>query len=171
MNKDLNKETNIIFTTVTVPSLYLPHEGPKIFLAGSIDSGNEIDWRQETADYIKESWFKDKQNTESITIYNPKKGKEWAVDLENEQATWDISMLNIADYIILHLTGDSVSPVSLLELGLYARDKKLFLSINDDYLRKNIALLYYSCYGYNTIYSSIKESVDAIKNNWNRGDS
>lgn len=171
MSKEWNNENHIKFTVASVPSLYIPENGPKIFLAGSMDNDNEENWRKETIDYINKSWFEDRTNTESITIYNPKRNEGWSVDLENEQATWNISMLNIADYIILYLTGDSVSPVSLLELGLHARDKKLFLAINDDYLRKNIAKFYYSCYGYNRIYSSIQEMVDVIKNNWNKGDS
>lgn len=166
MSEDWNNELKIDFTVVTVPSLFLPTEGVKIFLAGSIDCDNDEHWREEIIEYIRTDWFEEKDNTESITIYSPRREEEWSFDMENEQAAWDISMMDAADYIILHLTGESVSPVSLLELGVFINSPKLFFSINDDYVRKNIALLYFSCYGYNRISKSPQESVVHIKNNY-----
>lgn len=168
MTESWNNELKTDFTVVTIPSLYLPTTGPKIFLAGSIDCDNDEHWRKEVTDYIKTVWFENINNKHSITIYSPRRDEEWTPDLEIEQATWDISMMNIADYIILHLTGDSVAPVSLLELGLFSASSKLFLSIDDTYVRKNIAELHYSCYGYNRISKNLQETVSLIQNDWNK---
>ncbi len=166
MSENWNNELKIDFTVVNVPSLYLPIDGPRIFLAGSIDGDNDNHWRKETISYIKKIWFENIDNKNSITIYNPLRDEEWSFDMEAEQAAWDISMLNISDYIIMNLMGDSVSPVSLLELGLFSSSSKLFLSIEDTYVRKNIAELYYSCYGYNRIYKNLQETVNFIQHDW-----
>ena len=145
MADDWSNELKIDFTVVSVPSLYLPPSGAKIFLAGSIDCDNDEHWRKQITEHIKTEWFEQTENNESITIYSPRREDGWSFDLENEQAAWDISMMNNADYIILHLTGESLSPVSLLELGTFSSNPKLYFSVNDDYVRKNIAELYFSC--------------------------
>ena len=166
MTENWNNELKIDFTVVNVPSLYLPTNGPRIFLAGSIDNNNNDHWRKEIISYIKEMWFGNIDNKSSITIYSPLRDEEWSLDMETEQATWDISMLNVSDYIIMNLTGDSVSPVSLLELRPTSPSSRVFRSSEDTYVRKNIAELYYSCYGYNRISKNPQETVSLIQKDW-----
>lgn len=166
MITDWNNEIKTDFTVVTVPSLYIPPSGPKIFLAGSIDNAI-IHWRELIIEYIRSSWFDEKEINDNITIYSPRREDVWTTDMENEQAAWDIAMMNTADYIILHLTGNTISPVSLMELGIFMTTPKLYFSVNDDYIRKNIAELYFSCYGYNKKSKSLQDSIDRIKNDWN----
>jgi len=167
MNEAWNNEVKVNFTTVTVPILYTPNNGVKIFLAGSIDPDNDNHWRNLIQKYIKGYWFDAEDNNDSITIYSPRRDEDWSDDFETEQATWDVAMMKSADYIIMHLTGESVSPVSLLELGLFLSNDKMFVTIDDDYVRKHIADLHVSCYGYNTISKSLYHTVERIKNNWN----
>ena len=114
MSSDWNNEVNLQFTVVAVPSLYVPVSGPKIFLAGSMDNTPDRDWREEITDYIRDWWFEAEFNTDHITIYSPRRADNiWKPEMEVEQAAWDMSMLSMADSIILHLTGDTISPVSL----------------------------------------------------------
>ena len=130
-----DNELNIQFTVVTVPSLYMPPSGPKIFLAGSIDKDYPNTpyinhWRKEAIEYIKRGWFNLEDNKDNITLYSPRREDDkWSIDMENEQATWDMSTLSMVDYIILNFTGDTLSPVSLLELGIFINDPRLYLSV------------------------------------------
>ena len=156
-----NNSKQLLFTVVTPPSLFFPISGVKIFLAGSIELG-ENGWRNKAVDHISRTWFEHEQNNESITVYDPQRNEDWSDDLENEQMTWDTSMISMADYIVLHLTGSSVSPISLLEVGLFIDSPKLFLSIDDSYVRSNIVKLYYSRFAQKNIYSSWVDSIDYI---------
>ena len=167
MSSEWNNELNLQFTIVAVPSLYVPVSGPKIFLAGSIDRTKGRNWREEITDYIQESWFESEFNTDHITIYSPRRADDkWKPDMEVEQAAWDMSMLSMADYIILHLTGDTVSPVSLLELGIFMKSPKLYVSVDSSYKRKRIVELYTANYCDNKIDGSLVDSVSEIKNHW-----
>lgn len=167
MTDDWDNEVNLQFTVVAVPSLYVPVSGPKIFLAGSIDHKKGKNWREEISDYIQESWFDSEDNTDHITIYSPRRADDvWKPDMEVEQAAWDMSMLDMSDYIILHLTGDTVSPVSLLELGIYMKSPNLYLSVDSSYTRKHIVELYVANYGKNKICKSLVDSVSIIRNHW-----
>jgi hypothetical protein len=169
MSEDWNNEKNIIFTAVTVPSLYIPTSGIKIFLAGSIDQPEQNNWRDQAINHIEHSWFNSPENNSSITVYSPRRAEEWSFELENEQAAWDTSMLAMVDYVVLHLTGETISPVSLLELGIFLTHPKLHLSIDDSYTRKHVVELYYTYYGCNEVYSSWINSISAISEKTTKG--
>ena len=78
MNLGWNNELNLQFTVVSVPSLYVPVSGPKVFLAGSIDHTSDKNWREEIIDYINDSWFGSEFNKDHITIYSPRRADdEW----------------------------------------------------------------------------------------------
>ena len=88
----------------------------KIFLAGTIDDGHSNDWQGEllaaTKDLQKE-----------VEFYNPRRydfpehpKKEDVV----KQIRWEQEHLDKADFILMVLLEGSKSPISLLELGLYA---------------------------------------------------
>lgn len=163
MADDWNNEIDTKLTTITPPSLFIPNSGPKIFLAGSIDGGQASNWRGNVTSYMETSWVE-----VDITLYNPRRVDEFLPEMENETAVWSMSMLNMADYILLHLTGDGASPISMLELGIFIKDPKLFLSIDDDYSRKEVVEYHYNNFGIQKIYNSPNECVDAIKSHWYR---
>ncbi len=159
MNKENEIKVNTMLTVVTPPSLYFPSRGPKIFLAGSVGNGNAPDWQSRIIDYMQTNWTE-----KNVTVYNPRRPSgEFLPENEVEQATWTISMLNAADYIILHLTGDTGSPISTFELGLFVADERLHLSIDDSYSRKEIIEIHYDFFGIGQIYDSPENSIDAIK--------
>ncbi len=160
-----NNEINSKLTIVTPPSLFVPRSGIKIFLGGSIDLGNAPDWNKNVIKFIEKFW------TEiNITLYNPRRPGEFNPDDEVEQAAWSISMLNIADYILLYLTGDGASPISTLELGMFIKDPRLFLSINEEYSRKEIIEYHYNCFGIGQIYETPNDCITAMKSDWFRKD-
>lgn len=161
MNRPWNNEINTNLTNVTPPSLFVPRSGVKIFLGGSIDLGNAPDWQNSVSKYIEKSW-----GVGDITIYNPRRLNEFTPDLETEQAAWSICMINISDYILMHLAGDGASPISTLELGMFITDPRLYLSISDEYSRKEIIEYHYNCFGIGQIYNTTNQCIDAMKHDW-----
>jgi hypothetical protein len=106
----------------------------KVFLAGTIEMGNSDDWQSKITDLLSEY---------PITILNPRRvdwDSSWSQEFENpqfyQQVTWELNALDRADVIILNLLPDSKSPISLLELGLYASSGKLLVCCPDGFWRK-----------------------------------
>ena len=103
------------------PKVFYNYEnlGKKVFLAGTIENGESVDWQEEIAKY---------GSSIGLTMFNPRR-KNWDKsdtkhDL-HEQINWELNHMEKADIIIMNILGDSKSPISLLELGLYARYNKL----------------------------------------------
>lgn len=102
----------------------------KVFLAGTIDMGNSIDWQKELNDYFAlrgGKWL----------LYNPRQ-KKWDATIPGEmdyQVNWELSHLEQSDYIIMNILGNSKSPISLLEMGLFARSGKMAVVCPKEYYR------------------------------------
>lgn len=100
-----------------------------IFLAGTIDNGDSINWQKKLIDKFK--------NT-NIKIYNPRR-EHWNKDATKKdleyQIKWEQEHLDNADLIVMVLSDNSKSPISLLELGLYATSKKLLVFCTDKFYR------------------------------------
>ena len=108
-------------------------EHPAIFLAGSVETGKTIKWQ----DYVAE-----KLQNFDVAILDPRResGKfNWNASIKNkkfkEQLTWEFNALSKSNYIILNFSAESKSPVSLLELGLFARYHKIFCCCAPKYWR------------------------------------
>ena len=121
----------------------LPENIKSVFLAGTIDNGNSFNWQD---DIITELINSDK----SCEIYNPRR-KHWnpnpsKEEIEN-QIKWEQDHLDKADIIAMVLLDDSKSPISLLEIGLYAKSKKLIIFCTPNFYRwDNVRL---TCEKYN----------------------
>ena len=97
---------------------------PAIFLAGSIEMGQAIEWQDYVAQELKDY---------PITLLNPRRehwGFKWSKTVNDrkfkEQVAWEFNALSKSDYIILFFDPKSKSPISLLELGLFANNHKIF---------------------------------------------
>jgi hypothetical protein len=106
----------------------------KIFLAGTIEMGNSEDWQTKVTEALSDRPY---------TILNPRREEwdsSWEQKIENpqfyQQVNWELDALNKADIIILYLLPDSKSPISLLELGLYASSGKLLVCCPEGFWRK-----------------------------------
>jgi len=106
-----------------------------IFLAGSIEMGKAENWQMKV-----EAYFKDKSD---YTILNPRRDdwdSSWTQEFENpqfyQQVNWELTGLERADSIIMYLCAGTQSPISLLELGLYANSGKLLVCCPKDFWRK-----------------------------------
>jgi hypothetical protein len=106
----------------------------KIFLGGSIDMGNAVDWQARVTEAL---------SGKNVILLNPRRddwNKNWK-PLSNDpnfrqQVEWELSALEAANIIIMYFAPGSQSPVSLLELGLYARTGKLMVVCPEGYWRK-----------------------------------
>lgn len=95
-----------------------PLQQPSIFLAGSIEQGTAEDWQTKT-----EKAFKD----EDCTILNPRREEwdsSWVQSINNpqfnEQVTWELDAQERANFILMYFDPKTKSPITLLELGLFA---------------------------------------------------
>ena len=98
-----------------------------IFLAGTIDCGNSEDWQTKVAESFIDY---------DVILYSPRK-ENWN-DIDDDiytQINWELDHLEFCDLIIMNLLPDSKSPISLLELGLFAKSDKLVVCCPKEFYR------------------------------------
>ena len=105
-----------------------------IFLAGSIEMGKAEDWQKELGNCLMER---------NYNIFNPRRDdwdSSWSQTYEDpqfsQQVKWELNALDKSDWIIMYLDPLTKSPISLLELGLFANSKKLIVICPDGFWRK-----------------------------------
>ncbi|TBU30587.1 hypothetical protein BD311DRAFT_754601 [Dichomitus squalens] len=111
---------------------------PSVFLAGTITG---TDWR---ADVIRRLEHLLNTNRNPITLLNPLRedwDSSWVERKTDkrfcEQVAWELDAQKLADMIAIYLHPGTPSPISLLELGLSARDKgKVVVCCPDGFPRK-----------------------------------
>jgi hypothetical protein len=112
-----------------------------VFLAGTIDNGDSSNWQEELIEKCQDL---------NITFFNPRR-KDWLGEPSKEeleyQIKWEQEHLDSADTIIMCLLDNSKSPISLLELGLYAQSGKLLVFCNKTFYRYDNVRL--TCQKYN----------------------
>ena len=109
------------------------------------------------------------ENINDMDIYNPRRASwdnSWVHGFENpqfyQQVNWELNALEKADFIILNLLPNSKSPISLLELGLFAKSGKLLVCCPKEFYRSgNIQIV---CDKYNIpLFTDIDELLNTIK--------
>jgi hypothetical protein len=114
-------------------SLQLDCPKKRIFLAGSIEMGNAVNWQAIVANALKEI---------DVLVFNPRR-KEWdatwpqSIDFApfREQVEWELDALERADFILFYFAPETKAPITLLELGLHAH-RKIIVCCPDGYWRK-----------------------------------
>ena len=119
---------------VIYPPNPIPLVGKSIFLAGSIEQNAAINWQQEIIRNIDHSY---------INILNPRRrewNSSWKEEINNpnfnEQVNWELQGLERADLIVLYFDPRTKSPISLLELGLFANSRKIIVCCPNGYWKK-----------------------------------
>src|SRR5215212_3847694 len=108
--------------------------GFSVFLAGSIELENTGNWQ---------TFSEDKLSGTDILILNPRR-KNWDPSwLQSqtdpkfrEQVEWKLSELEQANIIAMYFEPGTKSPVSLLELGLFAHTGRMIVCCPDGFWRK-----------------------------------
>jgi hypothetical protein len=133
--------------------------GKRIFLAGTIEMGNSEDWQSQVEEALINTRY---------TLLNPRRDEwdsSWEQKIENpqfyQQVNWELDALDKSDIIIMNLLPDSKSPISLLELGLYANSGKLLVCCPDGFWRKgNVEVV---CERYDIpLYDNLEELLNTI---------
>ncbi|KAF2755655.1 hypothetical protein EJ05DRAFT_109893 [Pseudovirgaria hyperparasitica] len=125
----------------------------KIFLAGTIDMGSAPDWQGYLTDQIfkkhpnrmihiltprTEFWVNkvdEKQRAdETKEEFDLRQKKKAAFDLQS-QVDWELDALEKVDLIVMNLHDKSKSPISLLELGIFAESKKILVRCSKEFYR------------------------------------
>lgn len=97
----------------------IPRDKEYIFLAGSMVTEPEVNWRQTVVNNLQESYH-------FLDPTNPNHNSLGDVEMR-EHIKWEFNGLRIADYIILNFLPDSLSPISMVELGMYIATRKLIV--------------------------------------------
>jgi len=133
-----------------------------IFLAGSIEMGRAIDWQTQVVNALK---------NEKVTILNPRRDdwdSSWEQIIGNkqfrEQVEWELEAQEKANKIAMYIDPETKSPITLLELGLFAHTGKIVVCCPNGFYRKgNVDIVCYR-YGIRQV-NSLEELVGELKNN------
>jgi hypothetical protein len=105
-----------------------------VFLAGSIEQNLAENWQ-----LVIGQWFL----SMGWNVFNPRRSdwdSSWIQSYENpqfnQQVSWELNALDKSDVILMYLDPNTKSPISLLELGLHATSKKLYVVCPDGFYRK-----------------------------------
>jgi hypothetical protein len=138
-----------------------PFRKVSIFLAGSIEMGVAEDWQSKIEEELKDY---------NITIYNPRRDSwdsSWEQSIHNpqfrEQVEWELDHLDKADIIVMYFDENTKSPISLLELGLYASSGKLIVYCPEGFWRKGNVDIVANRYDIKQV-SSFNELLIAVRN-------
>ncbi len=107
----------------------------KLFLAGSIEMGRAELWQDRLTNILTE-------NTGYVFL-NPRRNdwdSSWVQDISNkqfvEQVEWELSCLEMADDIVIYFDPNTMSPISLLELGIHSTTGKVVVCCPKGFWRK-----------------------------------
>jgi hypothetical protein len=128
---------------------------PWIFLAGSIDGGKAPRWQDRVVAALADH---------SGTLLNPRRddwNDDWKEDVSDRkfrgQVEWEIKGLESADLVLMYFEAESRSPITLLELGLVARSRKVVVCCPPGYWKKGNVDLVCLRYGVAQV-----DSLDAL---------
>lgn len=123
-----------VFTPPRRPKILQSLLRSSVFLAGSIEMGQAINWQ-----FIAEQQLSE----HDVDIYNPRRS-DWDASWEQttdspnfrEQVEWELDMLEECSIIMMFFDGKTKSPITLMELGLFANSGKLIVCCPKGFYRK-----------------------------------
>lgn len=149
---------------VKPPKPINPYQGTiRIFLGGSIEMGVAEDWQTKLVEEVSKHF-----DLPEITFINPRReswDSSWEQSIENpqfyQQVNWELNGLEQADIIVMNFLPDTKSPISLLELGLYASSGKMMVCCPEGFWRKgNVDIV---CENYDIkVYDDIKSLTENL---------
>ncbi len=105
-----------------------------IFLGGSIEMGAAEPWQDRLVEHFKDS---------KIRFVNPRRDNwdsSWVQSISDPnfsgQVDWELSGLDRCDLIVFYFDPNTKSPITLMELGLYATSEKVIVCCPDGFWRK-----------------------------------
>ena len=131
-----------------------------VFLAGSIEMGLAEPWQERLVNEFKDT---------DLRFLNPRRDdwdSSWVQEASNpqfsQQVTWELDALDYSDLIVFYFDPNTKSPITLMELGLYASSGKVIVCCPDGFWRKGNVEIVCQRHGV-TLVNSFDELVDAVK--------
>lgn len=123
------------------PEEYVQDDRISIFLGGSIDMGAAENWQDRIT--------KDLSAYENLVILNPRRDdwdSSWVQDPTpgtqfHEQVSWELDRQEEADINVYYFAADSKSPITLLELGLFAAENVIVCCPKEFYRYGNVKMV------------------------------
>jgi hypothetical protein len=141
-----------------------------VFLAGSIEMGKAVDWQTRVTESLSDL---------DILVMNPRRDdwdSSWIQDISNpqfyEQVEWELDALEYASVIAMYFDPKTMSPISLLELGLHAKNGNMIVCCPEGFWRKGNVDMVCEKYGVlrvNTIedlIKNIRERLNVQRNHY-----
>lgn len=140
-----------------------------VFLAGSIEMGAAVKWQDEVVDQLSLLDF-------DLVVFNPRRDdwdSSWVQSIDNpqfaEQVNWEIEHLTKSDIVFFYFSGDTKSPITLMELGIVAgmqmqhRSSDVIVVCEPNFWRKgNVDIL---CDTINVpVYDNLKDGLSHLLN-------
>jgi len=131
-----------------------------VFTAGSIEMGVAENWQVKV----------EKGLPDSVTVLNPRRDdwdSSWIQSIDNaqfyEQVSRELNSQDYADIIAMYFDPNTQSPISLLELGLYASSGKMIVCCPDGFWRKGNVEIVCERYGIPLV-NSLEELIQGVIN-------
>ena len=132
-----------------------------LFLAGSIEMGKAENWQERAMRLLEDSnWI----------ILNPRRDdwdSSWTQSITNpqfcEQVEWELDAQEKAEKILMYFDVTTKSPISLLELGLFAQSGKMIVVCPSGFWRKGNVDIVCRKYGIMEL-DTLEEAIDYLKN-------
>ncbi len=142
--------------------IVIPPGRPSIFLAGSIEMGTAEHWQARMEQALSDV---------DVLLFNPRRDDwdaSWVQSIDHpqfrQQVEWELHALERVDLIPMYFSPDTKSPITLLELGLWARSGRLLVCCPEGFWRKgNVDIV---CSRYNVSTFACLEALIAATRLW-----
>jgi Nucleoside 2-deoxyribosyltransferase like len=139
--------------------LALENSEKAVFLAGSIENGVAANWQEQAERLLKGTDW---------TILNPRRDdwdSSWVQSKDNPhfrgQVEWELEAQERATAILMYFDPPTKSPISLLELGLFAHTGKMIVVCPHGFWRKGNVDIVCERYGVR-VAGSIEEATSLL---------
>lgn len=143
--------------------MVIPEGAGCLFLAGSIDMGGAPDWQEEVIKGVADL---------DVAVLNPRReawDSSWRQSIDEpmfrEQVEWELDGLERADLVAVYFAPSGPAPITLLELGLFARSGKLVVCCPDGYWRKGNVEIVCARFGIPLV-PELPDLIRAVRNRW-----
>lgn len=127
---------------IQAPNTFLPTGiVPTVFLAGSIEMGAAGEWQKIAVENLR-TWLSEHDRLQAV-VFNPRRD-DWDDSWEqsvhdanfNGQVNWELDNIAKADIVFFYFEENTMSPITLLELGLcIGWQKKIIVCTHPNYQR------------------------------------
>jgi len=145
---------------ITAPENVTNINNFSVFLAGSIEGDTAQKWQDKVIQALE---------GDQVTLLNPRRlnwDTSWKQEITNlqfnEQVTWELDALEQCDMIVMYFDKGTKSPISLLELGLFAKSGKLIVCCPEGFWRKGNVDIVCKRYGVQQV-DRLEELIEEIK--------